>query len=104
MNNSANVGRRRLRDRLRGGGGLMLGLLIGAAAFGASTAGAGGGDLKDPGGQQRIPPEIGEECAEGCDDEEISEYVWGEGLSEYILEQVFEAPPPPPDRVAANTP
>jgi hypothetical protein len=103
MNDIVKPWHRRLHDRLRGGGGLLVGLIIGAAAFGASTAGAGG-DLKDPGGQQRIPPEIDEECAEGCDQEEINEYVWGEGLSEYILEQVFEAPPAPPERVAADTP
>jgi hypothetical protein len=103
MNDTAITGHRRLYDRLRGRGGLIAGLMIGAVAFGASTVGAGG-DLKDPGGQQRIPPEIDEECAEGCDQEEINEYVWGEGLSEYILEQVFEAPPQPPDRVAADTP
>jgi hypothetical protein len=103
MNDTAISWHRRLAERLRGWGGLTVGLLIGAAAFGASTAGAGG-DLQDPGGQQRIPPEIGEECAEGCDQEEKNEYVWGEGLSEYIIEQVFEAPPPPPGRVAAETP
>ena len=94
---------RRLYDRIRRWRGLMPGLVIGAVAFGASTAGAGG-DLKDPGGQQRIPPEIDEECAEGCDQEEINEYVWGEGLGEYIIEQVLEAPPAPPGRVAAETP
>ena len=49
-----------------------------------------------PGRTAADPPEIDEECAEGCDQEEINEYVWGEGLGEYILEQVFEAPPATP--------
>lgn len=93
MNNNDTAWRRRLGGRVRGWGGLLSGLVIGAVAFGFSTAGAGGDDLKDPGGRQRIPPEIGEECSEGCDNEEINEYVWGEGLTEYILEQAFDAPP-----------
>ena len=103
MNDIAISWQRRLYDRIRRWRGLIPGLVIGAVAFGASTAGAGG-DLRDPGGQQRIPPEIDEECAEGCDQEEINEYVWGEGLGEYIIEQVLEAPPAPPGRVAADTP
>ena len=41
MNDTAISWHRRLYDRLRGWGGLMLGLTIGAVAFGASTAGAG---------------------------------------------------------------
>jgi len=76
----------------------MVGLIIGAVAFGASTAGAGPSDLEDPGGRQ---PSIEEECREGCDNEEISEYVWGEGLTEYILEQALEAPPTTTGRLAA---
>ena len=76
MNDTTISWHRRLYERLRGWGGLMVGLLIGAAAFGASTAGAGG-DLKDPGGPQKLE----EECAEGCDQEEISEWVWGEPSS-----------------------
>ena len=50
MNDTAITWHRRLYDRLRGWGGLMLGLIIGAVAFGVSTAGAGPtDDLQDPG-------------------------------------------------------
>jgi hypothetical protein len=98
MNDTAISWHRRLYDRLRGWGGLLLGLIIGAVAFGASTAGAGPtDDLQDPGGQQRIE----EECAEGCSWEEWREHTWnGEGF----LESVF-APPPTtttPVRLVAN--
>jgi len=90
---------RRLYDRLRGSGGLTLGLIIGAVAFGASTAGAGPSGLQDPGGLRRG---IAEECREGCDQEEANEHLWGDGLTEYILDQVFEAPPTTtPRRLAA---
>jgi hypothetical protein len=57
-------------------------------AFGASTAGAGPtDDLQDPGGPQAIK----EECAEGCDQEEVREWIWN---GEPFLETIFEAPPP----------
>lgn len=93
MNDIGNAWHRRLHERLRGWGGLMVGLVIGAAAFGASTAGAGGGDLKDPGGPQQIE----EECAEGCDNEEVREWIWnGEGF----LETIWAPPPTTPVRLA----
>ena len=98
MNDTAIAWHRRLYDRLRGWGGLIMGLTIGAVAFGVSTVGAGPtDDLQDPGGQQRIE----EECAEGCDDEEWREWVV---TGEFFLEDYF-APPPPtttPVRVVAN--
>ena len=63
MNDTAITWSRRLYERLRGWGGLILGLTIGAVAFGVSTAGAGPtDDLQDPAGPQGIK----EECAEGC--------------------------------------
>jgi hypothetical protein len=94
VNDDATRWRRRLNEKLRGWGGLIVGLGIGALAFGASTAGAGpADDLQDPGGQQYIK----EECAEGCDDEEIREWVvtgeiYNEALIEWGREQL-EAPP-----------
>jgi hypothetical protein len=98
MNDTAIAWHRRLYDRLSGWGGLIMGLTIGAVAFGASTVGAGPtDDLQDPGGQQRID----EECAEGCDSEEKREWVV---TGEFFLEDYF-APPPPttiPVRVVAN--
>ena len=81
----------------------MVGLIIGAAAFGASTAGAGG-DLQGPGRTAAHPAEIEEECAEGCDQEEINEYVWGEGLPRVHHRTGLRGPPRPPSGVAADTP
>jgi hypothetical protein len=98
MNDTAISWHRRLYDRLRGWGGLMLGLIIGAVAFGASTAGAGP-SLQDPAMRQQG---IEEECAEGCDFEENKEHFWGEGLGEYILKRIFEAPPAPTDQITAK--
>jgi hypothetical protein len=97
MNDVAIPWHRRLYERLRGWGGLMVGLIVGAMAFGVSTVGAGSDDLKDPGGQQQID----EECAEGCDGEEIHEWAVN---GEWFLEDIFWAPPTTttPDRVAAK--
>lgn len=99
MNDTSISWHRRLYDRLRGLGGLTVGLVIGAAAFGATTAVAGPSDLTDPGGPQQDPQE---ECREGCDDEEINGEFW-QGFGVYILEQIFDAPPSPPDRLATNS-
>ena len=95
MNDRANSWHRRLGGRLRGWGGLIVGLIIGATAFGVSTAGAGG-DLQDPGGPQQIK----EECAEGCDFEEVREWTWN---GEPFLEHIWSPPPTTtPVRVATN--
>jgi hypothetical protein len=98
VNDSANTRHRRLYERLRGWGGLIVGLTIGAVAFGVSTAGAGPtDDLQDPTGPQGIK----EECAEGCDGEEIHEWAV---TGEWFLEELW-APPPTtttPVRVASR--
>jgi hypothetical protein len=88
--------RRRRYDRLRSWGGLALGVGIGAIAFGASTAGAGPSDVQSPGGPR---PHLKEECAEGCDNEEVREWIWN---GEPFLETIY-APPAttsPPVRLA----
>jgi len=92
--------RRGVLDRLRGARGLVAGVAIGAVAFGASTAGAGPSGFADRGGSTAS---IEEECREICDQEEVKEYVWGEGLTEYILEGLLEAPRSPSLK-AAPTP
>lgn len=97
MNDNAIPWHLSLYDRLRGWGGLTLGLIIGAVAFGASTAGAGGGggDLTIPAGQQQIK----EECAEGCDFEEVREWTWN---GEPFLEHVWAPTTTTPVRLVAN--
>src|SRR5262245_28502020 len=88
MRGNAIAWHRRVYERLRSWGGLFVGLVIGAVAFGMSTAGAGSSDdLQDPAGPQRID----EECAEGCSQEEVREWIWN---GEPFLEDVLWSPPP----------
>jgi hypothetical protein len=98
MAEHSSAGDRRRYERLRGWGSLVVGLGIGAVAFGASTAGAGPSDVQSPGGPR---PHLKEECAEGCDNEEVREWIWN---GEPFLETVF-APPPtttPPVRLVIS--
>ena len=94
MDNTAISWHRRLYGRLRGWGGPMVGIVIGAAAFGASTAGAGSARICRT---RQGPAEIREECAEGCDQEEKNEWVWRRASSR---QSGRRRPPPTPVRLA----